>query len=420
MSQPITCLHLADLHFGVEAYGFTNHETGLNTRLEDFSRSLMQAVDYAIDWPVDLALFAGDAYKRNSPSPTEQRELVKHFCRLADAGIPVVMISGNHDIPVIAGKATSIDIFRTVRPNRFYVFSNRPTLEPPIIETGKGPIAVACLPYISVSHLRNIPAYREKKGEDLRNAYEEFYHSVLTGMAEAVPREIPRVLLAHLTVHGAQFGGYRGSVLMTDEIRILSSALATAGYDYVALGHVHRHQNLTTRSEIPVVYPGSIDRVDFGEAEEEKGFVIANVHRGGAEYEFKPVEVREFVSIKVETEKGDDITQRIVNAIQTESDRLPDSVVRVTYVADDEEIHKIDMKRIHEALQPVHFKAGFIRIPRDMAGKRRTTSLSTNTALTDALSAYIREHSEIHTHGEVLIQKAKEIEQSIFLKSPDQ
>ncbi len=413
MKKTICCLHLADLHFGVETYGYTNNSTGLNTRLEDFSQSLQQAVDYAIDLPVDLALFAGDAYKRNSPSPTEQRELVKHFCRIADAGIPIVMISGNHDIPVMTGKAASIDIFRTLRPEMFYVFTNRPALQPPIIETRNGPIAVCCLPYISPSHLRNIPAYRDMKGEELLDAYEEFYNSVMTSMSEQVPEDVPRILLSHLTVHGAMFGGYRGSVIMTDEIQILPSTLASAGYDYVALGHIHRHQNLSTRQEIPVVYPGSIDRVDFGEADEEKGFVIARIQRGYSECEFIPVQVREFISIHVDTEKNDDITQRILDSIKMESDRIQDSVVRISYMADDEEVHTIDMKQIHEALLPAHYKAGFIRVPREKSAKRRSTSLSTETALVDALSAYIREHEELKEHGEALIKKTKEIDQSL-------
>jgi exonuclease SbcD len=144
MSDTIKCLHLADLHFGVENYGFTNPQTGMNTRLEDFSQSLGQAVDRAIEQNVDLAVFAGDAYKRHSPSPTQQREMVKHFCRLADADIPIVMISGNHDIPVIHGKASSIDIFKSHGRGKFMSCQSADTRrnKPPIIETQNGPIAV--------------------------------------------------------------------------------------------------------------------------------------------------------------------------------------------------------------------------------------------------------------------------------------
>ena len=299
MDKAICCLHVADLHLGVENYGFTNPRTGLNTRLEDFRDSLAQAIDAAIEYPVDLALFAGDAYKRNFPNPTEQRELVNQFCRLADAGIPTVMISGNHDIPVMQGKASSIDIFRTIRPGMFHVFINQPSLEPVLIETAKGPIAVCALPYISPSFLKNFDEYRKLQGEEFREAYERFYLDVIQTMAKAAPNDVPRVLLAHLTVHGALFGGYRGSAILTDEVQILPANMVNADYDYVALGHIHRHQNLSPDRNIPVVYAGSIDRVDFSESTETKGYVIAKISRGSSTYEFKQIANRLMVQIKV-------------------------------------------------------------------------------------------------------------------------
>jgi len=417
LNEPVTCLHLADLHFGVENYGNVNPATGLNTRLEDFSRSLKQAVDYAIDLSADLAVFAGDAYKRNSPSPTEQRELVKHVCRLADAGIPCVLVSGNHDIPVVHGKASSIDIFRTLRPGMIHVQVNQPTIgenAPPVIETKHGPIAVCCLPYISPSFLRNIPDYRDLNSAELLDRYEEFYHDVIFGMAESVPGDIPRILLTHLTVHGATAGGYRGMNLITDEVQVLPSNLVAAGYDYVALGHIHRHQNLSPKEEIPVVYPGSIDRVDFGEVDEDKGFIIARIRRGGSEYDFIPVDVRPFADIRVEPDPSLELTERILQAIAEEA--IDDAVVRIRFEASDVEVQSLDMKRIHAALEPSHFKAGFIRIPSEPAPQRRGTSLTTDVSLADALGAYIRERDELKDDGEVLLEKAKDIEQTLKKK----
>ncbi|MDP8245969.1 MAG: exonuclease SbcCD subunit D [Candidatus Hinthialibacter antarcticus] len=414
MKNSISILHIADLHFGMENYGHTNPSTGLHTRLEDFSNSLKQAIDYAVDLPVDLAVFAGDAYKRNSPSPTEQRELVKHFQRLADAGIPVVMISGNHDIPVMHGKASSIDIFRSLRPDMIHVFVNRPTLgdaPPPIIETKNGPIAVCCLPYISPSFLLNIPQYQDLKGDDLTHAFEEFYASVIRDMQEGLPDDMPRILVSHLTVHGAQLGGYHGAPLLSDDIQIMPSNLAYSGYDYVALGHIHLHQNLSPREEVPVVYCGSIDRVDFGEAEEAKGFVVAHVRRGRSEFEYIPVNVREFVDIRIKHQEGSDITQRILEEINLEP--IEGAVVRIRYEASEEEVQQMDMKAIHEALRPAHHKAGMIRIPLEKSSDRRGSQLSEDAALADALAAYLNEHEEFKPEAQALLEKAKDIEQSI-------
>ena len=63
-------LHFADLHLGVETYGHLDPETGLNTRVKDFSRSLAAGVDCAVSRGADLVLFCGDAYKTCDPSPS--------------------------------------------------------------------------------------------------------------------------------------------------------------------------------------------------------------------------------------------------------------------------------------------------------------------------------------------------------------
>jgi len=419
VSDAITCLHLADLHFGVETYGTTNAKTGLNTRLEDFSRSMEQAIDVAIERNVDMAVFAGDAYKRNNPSPTQQRELVKHFCRLADHDIPVVMISGNHDIPVMHGKASAVDIFKSLRPGKIQVYVNRPNNStdnpPPIIKTKNGDIAVCCLPYISPSFLRNIEAFKDLAREEFLEKCEGFINNTVEAMLESIDDDMPRMLVTHLTVHGAKVGGYRGTLLMTDDITITAANLANAGYDYVALGHIHHYQNLSSNDDVPVVYPGSLDRVDFGEADEEKGAVIASIRRGHSDVEFIPVKVRDFIELSVQTEPGEDITEAIIEEIEAED--IEGAVVRVKFLADDKEIQAIDMKRIHEALKPAHHKAGFIRIPRDAGNQRRKSSLSTEVTLGDALTAYIREHEELKDESDVLMEKAKDIEQCVLKKT---
>src|SRR3954447_17109215 len=100
--------HLADTHIGMENYGRINPETGLNQRLHDFLASLDQAIDAAIEASVDLAVFAGDIYKTRDPTPTHQREFARRIHRLSQAGIQTMIVAGNHDIPMFAGRATSV------------------------------------------------------------------------------------------------------------------------------------------------------------------------------------------------------------------------------------------------------------------------------------------------------------------------
>ena len=222
--------------------------------------------------------------------------------------------------------------------------------------------------------LKNFDEYRKLQGEEFRQAYERFYLDVMQAMAAAVPGDIPRVLVAHLTIHGALFGGYRGSVILTDEVQILPSNAVSAGYDYVALGHIHRHQNLSPDRRVPIVYPGSIDRVDFSEATETKGYVIARIARGDSSFEFKEIKNRPMVHIKALWEEGLDLTERILMAVEKES--IENAIVRISFEADDEELQKLNMKKVHEALQSVHYKAGFSAHPAKMPKTRRRTTHS--------------------------------------------
>ena len=107
-STPLRIAHLADTHIGMENYGRVNPETGLNQRLHDFLASLDQAVEGAIASSVDLVVFAGDIYKTRDPTPTHQREFARRIHRLTAAGIQVMLVAGNHDIPLSAGRATSV------------------------------------------------------------------------------------------------------------------------------------------------------------------------------------------------------------------------------------------------------------------------------------------------------------------------
>ena len=88
--------------------------------------------------------------------------------------------------------------------------------------------------------------------------------------------DIPLILAAHASIQGAVYGGERTVMLGTDLV-LPGSLVKDPRIDYVALGHIHKAQNLNQDAHPPVIYPGSIERVDFGEAADEKYFVIAEV-----------------------------------------------------------------------------------------------------------------------------------------------
>jgi DNA repair protein SbcD/Mre11 len=108
-------LHFADAHIDMANYGRHDPVSGLPLRVLDFLKSLDTIVDAAISRNVDLVIFAGDAYKDRSPSPTFQREWGKRIMRLSQAQIPTLLLVGNHDISPSIGRAHALQEFKTLQ-----------------------------------------------------------------------------------------------------------------------------------------------------------------------------------------------------------------------------------------------------------------------------------------------------------------
>src|SRR5512137_851515 len=143
-------IHFADLHLGVENYGHVNPLNGLSSRLEDFLKVLDELVDFALKEEVDLVLFCGDAYKTREPSQTQQREFAKRIKRLSEGGVPLFMVTGNHDLPNALGRATAIEIFDTLSVPNVCV-ANKPGIHR--VKTRSGEIQIAALPWVRRSAL---------------------------------------------------------------------------------------------------------------------------------------------------------------------------------------------------------------------------------------------------------------------------
>src|SRR5450759_4638810 len=110
----LTVLHFADAHIDIAGHGRHDALTGLPLRVLDFLKALDTIIDTAIAEKVDLVLFAGDAYKDRTPAPTFQREWGRRIIRLSRAGIPTLLLIGNHDISPASGRANAIQEFETL------------------------------------------------------------------------------------------------------------------------------------------------------------------------------------------------------------------------------------------------------------------------------------------------------------------
>jgi exonuclease SbcD len=340
-------LHFADLHIGIDNYGTIHPETGLSTRAHDFIERLDEIVEFAQAHETDLVVFAGDAFQQPRPEPTLQRAFARRILQLAQIA-PVILLVGNHDVQVNAAKASSVDIYRTLSVPNVLVAES---YEVHTVQTPRGPVVVGTAPYPIRARLleqKNTPSSIREINDFLQQTLTDALDR-LAEQADALAGDAPRLLVGHFTVSGARIGSERTRLLGTDE-NINLSALADPRWDYVALGHIHRFQDLTAGREgvPPVVYSGSVERVDFGEEGQEKGFCYVTLARRAARYEFIPLNARPLVTLEVDCRNDTDPTGRVL--AQARATHLAEAIVRLRVQLTPSNRSLFDEKRVRQEL----------------------------------------------------------------------
>lgn len=325
MTQTIRVLHFADAHIGMENYGKTDPNTGLSSRVVDFLRRMDEMIEYAKTNDVDLTIFAGDAFKTRTPNPTFQREFAWRVRDLS-AIAPLVMLVGNHDLPPTVLKASSIEIYDTLAVPNVWVAAD---YEVRVIETKRGPVVIGTAPYpIRSRVLEYVDTTGMTIAETDARLQQELTDIIENLSQQADQHDMPRLFTGHFTISGAVVGSERSIMLGRDVVVGLSS-LADPRWDYVALGHIHKHQNLTKGrvGAPPVVYSGSIERIDFGEEGDPKGFCWVELERHATRWQFIELNSRPFVTLRADLRDSENPTQEIVQQIQQHN--LKGAIVRL-------------------------------------------------------------------------------------------
>jgi exonuclease SbcD len=404
MTRPLRIAHLADTHIGMENYGRINPETGLNQRLHDFLKSLDQAIDGAIASEVDVVVFAGDIYKTRDPTPTHQREFARRVHRLSLAGIQTVIVAGNHDIPLSAGRATSVDIFRALDIPRVTVARVMSTL---VLQTAAGPLQIVAFPWTVRSAVLAQPEFKNHTMAELNQAMLDLNRAKLRSEAEALDPDLPSIVVGHAHLFGARIGAERLLTMGADPMFDLAT-FDLPGIDFVALGHIHKHQALSYASP-RVVYAGSIDRVDFGEQDEDKGWVYVELpEKGKAEWEFRKVAARPFLTIEAVVE-SDNATEDVVRAIVRQADKLENAVVRVRIDVPPERIGELRDDDIRAQLKAAYYVAPFERTNRQRPRSRWGAAgpAIQRAGPIEALSLYLEHQKVDKDRRETLVRFAR-------------
>lgn len=406
-------LHFADTHIGVESYGRFDPETGQHTRHLDFARCLERAVDLALEHGVDAALFAGDAYRTATPTPTHQQLFAGAISRLLAADVPVVMVTGNHDLPLTYGRASALDIFATFAPAQVTVV-RRPELV--TLATRSGPLQVACLPWPTRTLLVADEALAAQGEQAVREAIEARCRAVVAELAQRLDPALPAVLLGHVTALNASFTGSEKSLLGAADPVLATGVLADPRYDYVALGHVHRYQQVNPGGRPAVVYCGSLERLDFGEAGDPKGVCLVDIGPGASAAERTTTHAhvetpaRVFIALSYELPATAEPTEWLLAKLGGLEVR--EAIVRVRYTCTDEQYDALDLRAVRTALAEAHLVAGLIR-EKPLDARRPRVEITEHHGTLDALGRYLDTKPDLAPLREALLTAGARLEDEL-------
>ncbi|MEH1813582.1 MAG: exonuclease SbcCD subunit D [Nostoc sp.] len=401
----IKILHLSDIHMGSGfSHGRINPATGVNTRLEDFVNTLSICIDRALTDAVDMVIFGGDAFPDATPPPYVQQAFASQFRRLMDANIPTVLLVGNHDQHSQGQGGASLNIYRTLGVPGFVVGD---TLTTHCIETRNGKVQVITLPWLTRSTLMTRQDTEGLSLAEVNQLLTERLRVVLEGEVRRLDPDVPTILLAHLMADNATLGAER-FLAVGKGFTLPLSLLTRPCFDYVALGHVHRHQNLNKSNNPPVIYPGSIERVDFSEEKEDKGYVMLELERGKVEWEFCPLTVRTFQTIEVDISKADEPQALLMKAIAKYD--IEDAVVRLIYKLRSEQMDLIDSSSLHTALSPAHTYTIQAELVSQLA-RPRIPELSASSSIDpmEALKTYLNNREDLKDIATSMMDAAQKL-----------
>jgi len=402
MTEPVRVLHFADVHVGMENYGQLDPATGTSSRVRDFLDRLDEVIDFAIAHDGDLAVFAGDAFKSRDPEPTQQREFAQRIKRLADH-MPTLLLVGNHDMPGVATKASSVDIFQALDVPDVIV-GDRPGGR--VVATRRGPVYLAWIPYPMRNRLLSRDEHVGKTIDELESALRQTVADIVAGLTEiARDQAMPRLLAGHLSVAEARLGSER-SVMLGNDVAVFSSTLTDAAWDYIALGHIHKHQVLNPGGYPPIVYSGSLERIDFGEEDETKGFCWIELERGKTSWTFQPVAARPFRTFRVDVSQAEDPTAAVLQAVDPKA--VEGTVVRILVTMRADQQAQLHEREIDAALSGASTHSLVRQIESEMRARLGDAALETFTPL-QLVEQYFRLRGEAEPRLKELLARAADL-----------
>jgi exonuclease SbcD len=228
---------------------------------------------------------------------------------------------------------------------------------------------------------------------------------VLEAEIRRLDPQLPTVLLAHLMADRATLGAEK-FLAVGKGFTIPMSMLIREEFDYVALGHVHKHQNLNPSNDPPVIYPGSIERVDFGEEKEDKGYIFLEIESGRVDWKFCTLPARPFITIEIDVSQAEDPLQALLEEIAKQD--ITDKVVRLIYKLRSQQLDSINISALDRVLQTAHSHSIRPELISQLA-RPRLPELGVGNTLNplEALTTYLNNREDLKDIHKELLEAAE-------------
>ncbi|WAM33101.1 metallophosphoesterase family protein [Caldicellulosiruptor morganii] len=349
--MPVKGVHTADLHFGVTTYSRETPD-GLGSRVHDFFRTFDRILDYIRKENINLLLITGDIFKDREPNSTLRNMFYKRIVEIAREGVLVVIVPGNHDMHPFETRHHTVKVFEIFNQENIVVMDK--FFETKVFKINQEKIRIIAVPYL---YLERFIDRTIEKIDQLEQNIANFFEKKLTEVLDSCDDDIPTILAGHFAVSEAEIGSER-MIMVGKEVKVPLSVLLNPRLKFVALGHIHRTQVL--HSENPaVLYCGSPDRIDFSEAQDQKGFVVFEIDKDNFWFGFQPVVTRPFYQLEIDLFEPDGDVNRIIlselerkiKTLEESHGNVKTSVLKLTIKTQSLLKEKINLKSIEEHLK---------------------------------------------------------------------
>ncbi|HXF72139.1 MAG TPA: exonuclease SbcCD subunit D [Actinomycetota bacterium] len=388
-------LHVADLHQGLMTHSRPDPSTGLPSRLLDVARCWRRACEIAADRGVDLVVVAGDAFHGPNPDAASIVLFDQGLRMLQDAGIPAVLIAGNHDRAPHPNQPAVLELFH----------------DPPLVQVATRPrvleaegIRIGCLPSVS---LHQLMASRPGLGraELVRAA-----RDALVAVLGELRAQTPDLLTLHWSVEGAVLGSERDVAIVGDAEPVIPRAELEGPWAYVAAGHIHRAQPIGELGW----YPGSVDRMNFGEEAEEKVALEVEVDGEGIRVQRHPLPARAFVTLDLAGPEALELLASGVLSWEREAGRsLEGAIVRVRVPVPEDRARDVDRAAIERALFSLGAEQVLLRLDVRREARPRAEGITEALAAVDAFEEWLAFAGIPEEERPALRELAKRLEEEV-------